>query len=366
MRYHGIDLHKGSAAISLRDEVGHEVRYLARVADIDGYVAALGSEDAVVLESSSGSFWWAQRIKRQGARCVVIDPYRFRIIRDSWHKTDRRDAAALSLALWTSAQSGELVLPEVWQPTPQVRELRRLFSQWQILTTQIRQLKAQIQGVMVENGITDRALGRRLVNNPAVGQPRMSALALSPASAFSIAMSLRILATLRAEKKSLQQEIYRAGQPLEEQVRLLITIRGVTALLALGFLSEVGDVRRFHSLRGLLAYLGVVPTVRSSGGTTHVGRLNRCSRSLCRTMFTQAVLHLADSSPVMEKFYRGVLERKGYGRARIAVLRKTFGMMRRMLLSGAEYRWKEQDLFEDKLRDYLRIRDSKEEPKAVA
>jgi len=44
---------------------------------------------------------------------VAIDPYRFRIIRDSWHKIDRRDAAALWLALWMSAQSRELVLPEV-------------------------------------------------------------------------------------------------------------------------------------------------------------------------------------------------------------------------------------------------------------
>lgn len=67
----------------------------------------VGVEDAVVRESSSGSFWWAQRI--QGSRCLAIDPYRFRIIRDSLHKTDRRDAVALSLPLWMSAQSGELV-----------------------------------------------------------------------------------------------------------------------------------------------------------------------------------------------------------------------------------------------------------------
>ena len=241
-----------------------------------------------------------------------------------------------------------------------------MFSHWQILTTQIRQLKAQIQGVMVENGITDRTLGHRLVDNPSIGLLRMSKLALSAASAFSIAMSLSVLVMLKAEKTRLQQEIYRAGRPFEQQVRLLITIRGVTALLALGFLSEVGDVRRFRSLRGLLAYLGVVPTVRSSGGITRVGRLNRCSRSLCRTLFTQSVFHLAASSSTMSAFYRGVVARKGYGRARIAMLRKTFGVMRRMLLAGTEYRGKEQALFDSKLRDYLRIRDTEEAPKAVA
>jgi transposase len=365
MRYHGIDLHKGSAAISIRDEAGEELRYVARVVELAGYVAKLGSQDAVVLESSSGSFHWAERIQRQGARCVVIDPYRFRIIRDSWHKTDRRDAAALSLGLWMSAQSRELVLPEVWQPTPLVRELRRLFAQWMILNTQIRQLKAQVQGVLTENDICDRNLGRRMVNNPAFGLEVAQTLPLSGASRFSITMSLTLLQTLAQQKRLLQREIYRVGQPLEDQVRLLIGIRGVTPLLALGFLSEVGDIHRFRSLRSLLAYLGVVPTVRSSGSTTHVGQINRKSRSLARTLFTQAVLHLTDSSPLLKEFYQGLVVRKGYGRARIAVLRKTFGMMRRMLLSNTEYRWKEETLYQGKLRDYLRIRDSEDKPKAA-
>ncbi len=363
MRYHGLDLHKGSVAVSIRDEEGHELRYLARV-ETASYVATLGPQDSVALESGCGSFLWAERIQRRGARCIVIDPYRFRIIRDSWHKTDRHDAGALSLGLWTSAQSGELVLPEVWQPTPEVRELRRLFSHWQLLNNHSRQLKAQVQSVLVENGISDRKLGMHLVDNPSSGQ--IAALALSPASLFSIQMSLAILVQLKEQKKNLQREIYRAGRPFEEQVRLLIGIRGVTPLLALGFLSEVGDIHRFRSLRSLLAYLGVVPTVRSSGGTTRVGRLNRRSRCLARTLFTQAVLHLADSSPQLGRFYRELVPRRGYGRARIAILRKTFGMMRRMLLSNTPYRWKEEELYQKKLKDWTRNSGAKEVSKIPA
>jgi transposase len=136
--------------------------------------------------------------------------------------------------------------------------------------------------------------------------------------------------------------------------------------LALGFLSEVGDIRRFRSLRALLAYLGVVPTVRSSGGTTRVGRLNRRSRCLARTLFTQAVLHLADSSPQPGRFYRELVPRRGHGRARIAILRKTFGIMRRMLLSNTQYRWKEEPLYQSKLKDWMRISGTEEESKISA
>ena len=54
----------------------------------------------------------------------------------------------------------------------------------------------------------------------------------------------------------------------------------------------------------------------------------------------------------LERFYRGLVARKGYGRARIALLRKVFSMMRRMLLAGELYRWTEVKLYEKKLNDY--------------
>ena len=128
----------------------------------------------------------------------------------------------------------------------------------------------------------------------------------------------------------------------------------MSPLLALAFLADVGDIRRFPSARRLHAYLGVVPTVRSSGGVTHNGAINRRSRVMSRSLFTQAVIHLVDSSPVMDRFYRQVVARRGYGRARIALLRKIFAIMRRMLLSQELYRWVEPTFYDKKLRDYGR------------
>jgi hypothetical protein len=97
-----------------------------------------------------------------------------------------------------------------------------------------------------------------------------------------------------------------------------------------------------------------------------VGRLNRRSRSLARTLFSEAVLHVADSSPVLGRFYGELVQSKGHGRARIAILRKTFGMMRRMLLSNTPYRWKEESLYQRKLKDWLRIQRTEEESKIPA
>ena len=105
-----------------------------------------------------------------------------------------------------------------------------------------------------------RKLAAASVDRPAVCDSELSA-----ATAVCIRTSLALLAILEEKKEVGKEEILRAGRPFELKVKLLLSIRGVTPLLALAFLSEVGDIRRFRSVRKLHSYLGVVPTVRSSG-----------------------------------------------------------------------------------------------------
>lgn len=354
MRYHGVDLHKKYVTVSVRDEAGAQIAFMGRELDIAAYVGRLTAEDVVGLEASVGALYWAERIAERGARCVVIDAYRFRIIRDSWQKTDRHDATNLSLALWLAETTGEVKLPVVWQPSPTVRELRRLTGTYEILNKQIRQLKNLIRGVLLDNGVRDQAVGEKLVEAPGRSTEVLASITLTPASRFCVQTAVRQLLALGVEKEALQRRLLWTGRPLDSDVRLLMGIRGVTPLMALVFLSEVGDITRFSSARKMHAYLGVVPRIRSSGGTTRSGKINRASRHLARSLFTQVVPHLVDSSLSMGRFYGALAARKGYGRARIAVLRKIFGVMRRMLLEGQQYRGIEQALYVRKVRAYER------------
>ncbi len=354
MRYHGVDLHKAYVTVSVRDERGQEVAFMAREPNIRGYVASLGPQDVVALEASGGALHWGEKIGERGALCLVIDAYRFRIIRDSWQKTDRHDAKNLSLALWLQQTTAEVQLPVVWQPTTTVRELRRLAGMYEMVNKQVRQLKNRVQAILVDNGVRDRLAARRMVEAPKKGALTLAALELSPASRTCVQSCLTVLATLREQKEALVRQLYWAGRPFGPEIELLVGIRGVTPLLALIYLAEVGEVRRFSSARKQLAYQGVVPSVRSSGGKTRTGGINRSSRHLARSFFTQAIPHLVASSPDLGKFYLDLSLRKGYGRARIAVIRKVFLIMRRMLLNGERYRWFDAALHQKKMLEYQR------------
>ena len=44
--------------------------------------------------------------------------------------------------------------------------------------------------------------------------------------------------------------------------------------MALAFLTDVGDIHRFKSLRKMNAYLGLVPKAKDSGGKAKSGHIN--------------------------------------------------------------------------------------------
>jgi transposase len=64
-----------------------------------------------------------------------------------------------------------------------------------------------------------------------------------------------------------------AGWSLAPVVAAYQAMRGVSFLVAVIFLAEIGDVRRFESPRQLMSFLGLVPSERSTGESVRRGSL---------------------------------------------------------------------------------------------
>ena len=351
-RFHGIDKHKKYSTISVLNRKGEEIDFKQKCYDLKEYIENLGSEDAVVIESSTGAFCWADQVESMGGLCYVIDPHKFRIIKDSWNKTDKQDARNMVKALWVYIVTGEFGIPTVYKPDVVIRALRKLFSQYQLLNRQIRMLKNNIQAIVVDNGITLTKDEKNALLLPKYGKEVLKRFEFPRASDISIEGCLELLWRVKEEKERIRQEIILAGEPLKEAVKLLITIKGITPLTALAFLADVGDIKRFKTQKKMNAYLGLVPKVKDSGGKSKAGHINRESRKLTRTILTQSIYHISNSSPTLRKYYEDLVERRGAGRARIALIRKICGAMRSMLMTGECYRWMNDELFAKKLKIY--------------
>lgn len=114
-RFHGIDRHKKYSTLSgnrSRRE-GDSVSQVVLTGGVprqslrEGRVSSGGRPP----QASCGCFYWADRIEASGATCFVLDPRRFRIITDSWNKTDRQDARNMAKALWVFQVTGEFGIP---------------------------------------------------------------------------------------------------------------------------------------------------------------------------------------------------------------------------------------------------------------
>jgi transposase len=104
---------------------------------------------------------------------------------------------------------------------------------------------------------------------------------------------------VQEQKEQLAKGIFYAGKPFEKEVKLLISIKGITPISALAFLSNASDVRRFKTTRRMNAHLGLVPKLIEIGDVTRVGHINGASRKTTRVLLAQSLVQVMSASPYL-------------------------------------------------------------------
>jgi transposase len=126
MYYSGTDAHLKSSTIHVMDEKGQKVKSSAVVTSREGLRAGLGGlargKVAAALESSGIALWVAGMLKGLGAKVVVVNSNRVRLIAESRKKTDGVDARVLAELLRLGAA------PEVHLPSEKARRSRAQLS----------------------------------------------------------------------------------------------------------------------------------------------------------------------------------------------------------------------------------------------
>jgi transposase len=71
-------------------------------------------------------------------------------------------------------------------------------------------------------------------------------------------------------------------------VRALQAMRGMALVAAATLVAELGDITRFTNPQQLMAYLGLVPSEHSSGGTRRQGAITKAGNGSARRMLIEA------------------------------------------------------------------------------
>ena len=331
----GLDLHKRESQLCFLGADG-EITEQRIVTSRERLAAVLGARPAarVLLEASTESEWVARHLESLGHTVVVADPNfaPMYATRSRRVKTDKRDARTLAEACRLGA----------YRPAHRLSDVQRhvraeLAVREALVRTRTRYI-ALVKAFVRRDGL-------RLPSSDAEHVPaRLEALLLTlpdgSALAHETAPLVRALVLLNEEIAAADQRIVaiRRDDPV---VARLTTVPGVGPLTATAFVATVDDVGRFGSAHQLEAYLGLVPSERSSGETQRRGRITKAGNVRLRWLLVEAAWRILRSrtaeTAALRTWAARIALRRGKRIAVVALARRLAGILYAMWRDAAPY-----------------------------
>jgi transposase len=224
-------------------------------------------------------------IREQGVACVVVAPSLIPRKPGDRIKTDRRDARKLAELF----RAG--LLTEVHPPTPQDEAVRDLCRAREDAHEDLVRCRHRLSKMLLRRGWTWNGThkawskGHRLWLRSLKLEHQVDQHVLEE--------YLLAIDQVEQRLRSLEQRVTEVSQlpAYAEAVSALRCFRGIDTITAMSLVAELHDFLRFDSPRGLMAFLGLVPSEHSSGEKDRRGGITKAGNRHARRLLIEASWH---------------------------------------------------------------------------
>lgn len=326
-RFIGLDIHKkyfvaAGVDAKLNQVLGpHEapMRYLERWAKKN-----LTAEDAVVLEMTTNTYVVYDTLQPLVHSVTVVHPPHVALIVRAQVKTDKK--AALNLAQLHAAG----LLPGVWIPPVEVRELRALIAQRWKMVKLSSIAKCRLHAVTHRHDI-ELPEGWEPFSEEMRGW--WEHLKVSPLERHCLMSDLATLDFARSQVEFIENAIKEIAAK-DERIPLLVQITGIGLLTAITILAAIGEISRFPSAKQLVGYAGLGARVHASGEMFATGRITKAGRKELRWAMVEAARHAVQDHPHFKVEYERLCKTIGKKQAMVATARKLLVVVWQLLAKG--------------------------------
>jgi transposase len=282
----GLDVHARSVvACGVDRETGEvfEQRLTPSHEEITAWLRSLPGPCAAVYEAGPTGFGLARSLAAAGITCEVAAPSKLMRPSGDRVKTDARDARHLARLLMLDEVTA-VAIPTRTQEAARDLVRAREDCRGDLMSTRHRLSKLLLrQGIVYSGGKPWTGRHELWLHTQRFDNP---ALQLAYDSCFEA-----MVATMsRRERLDGAIEDMAADSEFTPVVRRLSCVRGIATLTAFGLAVEIGDWHRLTG-RSIGAYLGLVPTEYSSGGSRTQGGVTKTGNGHVRRLLVEAAWH---------------------------------------------------------------------------
>ena len=290
--YLGFDVHAENIAVAIA-EAGRdgEVRNYGEIPNtfhsVEKLLRKLGHPDKelrICYEAGPCGFVLARFLKKKGIACDVIAPSLTPKGSGDKIKTDRRDARMLARL----HRAGELTAVHI--PDERDEAIRDLCRARTDAVQDQRSGRNQLKAFLLRNGYR---YGEKTSWSAAHMRYLRELILPHPAMKIVLEEYLQCIdaAAERIERLEVHMKALLDEWHMKPVVLALMGFKGYQTVAAMITVSEIGDIHRFPHPRQLMAYLGLVPSESSSGGSRAQGTITKCGNGHLRWIFNECAQH---------------------------------------------------------------------------
>jgi len=258
--------------------------------------------DIVVLETTTNVWTTYDIVARLAGRVLVANAAEVGEIAHARVKTDKEDIKRLLKLLIGG------IVPEVWVPPVEVRELRAFISYRGRLVKTSTMIRNRLQSLLHKHNLTAEGVSEAGLLNQAwwEGQKNVSSL-----EKMQIRQELVLLQEVEKLKAAVDEELQRqsTSSTWNKPALQIMQLPGMGFIVAMTVLSAIGDISRFEGAKQLVGYAGLGAGVHDSGKTHKEKRITKKGRRELRWAMVEAAWRAIRMSPFWKAEYEKHLRR---------------------------------------------------------
>lgn len=300
----GIDIHKRSWKVHCSTDLfsGKSFSMSPKAEQLLDYVLKHFPDHEVSVAYEAGCCGYSAHrcFESYGWVSLVVNPADIhRKGKERHTKTDRIDAQLIAREL----KDGRL--ESIVVPGREREELRSLFRRRNDLVKDFRRIKSYIKMQLLYFGIKEP---EEFDNDHWSHKYRewLDAMVFRyPTAKATLDSRMRFFRFVDQELRDVSTQLRRYCKTHHKKDYMLLrSIPGIGGIVACGILCELGDLRRFNSVKHLAGYVGLAPGVHQSGGNFKTMGMSMRAHRLIRSYFVEAAWQAIRADPVMQAYYR--------------------------------------------------------------